>query len=46
MRRSRGVPVKHGITAFILALKEAKRKAEVIPVHMYYGHIETQPAEG
>ena len=46
MRRSRGVPVKHGIAAFIISLKEAKIKAEVIPVHMHHGHIETQPAEG
>ena len=42
MRRSRGVPVKHGIAAFIIALKKAKIKAEAIPEHMNHGHIETK----
>ena len=42
MRRSRGVLVKHGIAAFILALKEAKIKSEAVPVHMNHGQLGTQ----
>ena len=40
--RERSVPGKHGISALILALKEAKIKAEAIPVQMHQGNTETQ----
>ena len=36
------VPGKHGTEDLILELKEAKIKAEAIPVHIYQGHTETQ----
>ena len=42
MRREIVVPVKHGMSALMLALKEAEIKVEAIPVHMHHGHIETQ----
>ena len=36
------MPVKHGIAAFIIKLKEAKIKADAIPVQIHHVHIETQ----
>ena len=36
------VPVKHGMSALMLALMEAETKAEAIPVHMQQGHTEKQ----
>ena len=36
------MPEKHGISALMLALREAEIKAEDIPVHMNQGHAETQ----
>ena len=38
IRRTQVVPGKHGMTALMLALKEAEIKAEAIPVHMHQGH--------
>ena len=35
MRRSIVVPVKHGMAALMIALKEVEIKAEAIPVHMH-----------
>ena len=35
MRQAIVVPGKHGMLALMLALKEAKIKAEDIPVHMH-----------
>ena len=32
------VPVKHGMSALMLALMKAETKAEAIPVHMQQGH--------
>ena len=42
MRRARLVPGKHGISALMLALKEAEKKAEYIPVHMHQENKEKQ----
>ena len=42
MRRSRVVPGKHGMVFLMIALKEAKIKAEAIPVHMHQDKTETQ----
>ena len=42
MRRARVVPGKPGMSALMLALKEAEIKAEDIPVQMHQGHTETQ----
>ena len=42
MIRAIVVPGKHGMSALMLALKEAKIKAEAIPVQMHQGHTETQ----
>ena len=42
MRRARFVPGKHGMSALVLALKEAEIKAEYIRVHMYQVHAETK----
>ena len=39
MRWERVVPGKHGMSALMLALKEAEIKAETISVHMHQGHI-------
>ena len=39
-RQARLVPLKHGISALMLALKEAEIKAEAITVHMHQGHTE------
>ena len=36
------VPGKHGMAALMLALKEAKLKAEDIPVHTHKGKTATQ----
>ena len=36
MRWTRLVPVKHGMASLMIALKEAKIKAEAIPVYMYH----------
>ena len=42
MRRARVVPVKHGMAALVLALKEVEIKAEARPVHMQKRHTESQ----
>ena len=42
MIRARAVLRKCGISALILALKEAKIKPETIPVHMHQGQTSTQ----
>ena len=36
------VPVKHGMSDLMLAIKEAEIKAEAIPLHMHQRHTETQ----
>ena len=38
MRQERVFPVKHVMSALMLALKEAEIKSEVIPVHMHHGN--------
>ena len=42
MRWAIVVPGKLGMSALMLALKEAKLKAEAIPVHIHQVHTETQ----
>ena len=42
VRRSIVVPVKHDISALMLALKEAEIKSEAIPVHMHQEHTESR----
>ena len=42
MRRKIMAPVKYGMVALILELKEAQIKAEAIPLHMQRGNTETQ----
>ena len=42
MRWARVVPGKHGMSALMLALKEAEIKAESILLYMHQGHIEIQ----
>ena len=42
MRQARVVPVKHGMSALMLARKEAGIKAEAIPVHMHQGKTATK----
>ena len=39
MIQARVVPGKYGVTYLMIALKEAKIKAEYIPVDMHQGHI-------
>ena len=41
MRLKVAVPGKHGMSALMLALKEAKIKSEATPLHMHKGHTET-----
>ena len=45
MTRVRVVPVKHGMSALIKALKEAGIKAKDISLHMHQGHRTTQNIE-
>ena len=42
MIRSRVVPGKHSMVAFMLAIKEVKMKSESIPLHMHHVHTETK----
>ena len=42
MIRAIVVPVKHGIPALMLALKESETKSEAIPVHMQPGQTATK----
>ena len=42
MRRARVVPGNCCMSALMLAIKEAKKNAEAIPLHMHQGHTETQ----
>ena len=42
IRREIVVPIKHRMSALMLALKEFKIKSEAIHVQMHRGHIETQ----
>ena len=42
MIRVRVVPGKHGMSALMLALKEAEIIAEAISVNMHHEHIETK----
>ena len=42
MRRTRVVPGKHGMSALMLAPKEAEIKEEAILVNMHQGHTEKQ----
>ena len=45
MRREIMGTRKHGMTALMLAIKEAETKAEAIPVHMHQGQTATQQLE-
>ena len=42
MRWTRVMPGKHGMSALMLALKEAEIKSEAIQLHLQQVHIETQ----
>ena len=42
MRREIMGTRKHGMTALMLAIKEAETKAEAIPVHMHQGQTSTK----
>ena len=42
MIRAKLVPVKHGISALMLAQKEAEIKSEDIPIYMHQGYTETK----
>ena len=42
IRWSRVVTGKHGMAALMISLKEAKIKAEAIPVNMYQGKTSTK----
>ena len=42
MRQAIVAPGKHGITSFILVLKDLKVKAEAIPVHMHKNQTATK----
>ena len=42
MRRARVVTGKYGMSALMISLKEAKKNAEYIPLHMHQENTETQ----